>query len=282
LYLGSIILKQLSSLLKIPVSVLFIFLHLNASGGDPYRLSAGAGEAGMGYVCVMKNSFWSSFQNQASLADNNSVSLGFNYENRFSLKELGTRSTAIIVPAWRTTIGAVYSYFGYPDYKREMTGLACGLRLSEKLSAGVQIDYFSEKAPGEYNNYQSVTFETGLIIIPSEDLRIGVHLFNPVPNSLRKTCLPSRLRIGAGTTLSTTLFAGAECEISSGSKLILRTGLEYEAAEKLWIRCGFSTENNSFSFGSGYLTKLVRIDLGFATHEMLGVTSSVSLIFKIP
>ena len=31
----------------------------------------------------------------------------------------------------------------------------------------------------------------------------------------------------------------------------------------------------------GYLTKMVRIDLGFATHEMLGVTSSVSLIFKI-
>jgi hypothetical protein len=274
-------LKQLSSLLKISVSILFLSLHLNASGGDPYRLSAGAGEAGMGYVCVMKNSFWSSFHNQASLAYNTTVSLGFNYENRFSLKELGTRSAAIIIPAWRTSIGAVYSYFGYPDYRREMTGLSCGLKLSEKLAAGVQIDYFSEKTPGEYDNNQSVTFETGLIIIPSENIRIGVHLFNPVPNSLRKTYLPARLRVGAGSDLSSTLFAGVEAEMSTRSKLIIRTGMEYEAAKKLWIRVGFSTENNSFSFGLGYLTNIVRIDLGFATHEMLGVTSSASLIFKI-
>jgi hypothetical protein len=274
-------LKQLSSLLKISVSILFLSLHLNASGGDPYRLSAGAGEAGMGYVCVMKNSFWSSFHNQASLAYNTTVSLGFNYENRFSLKELGTRSAAIIIPAWRTSIGAVYSYFGYPDYRREMTGLSCGLKLSEKLAAGVQIDYFSEKTPGEYDNNQSVTFETGLIIIPSENIRIGVHLFNPVPNSLRKTYLPARLRVGAGSDLSSTLFAGVEAEMSTRSKLIIRTGMEYEAAEKLWIRVGFSTDNNSFSFGLGYLTNIVRIDLGFATHEMLGVTSSASLIFKI-
>jgi len=274
-------LKQLSSLLKIPVSVLFLFLQLTASGGDPYRLSAGAGEAGMGYVCVMKNSFWSSFHNQASLAYNTTMSAGFNYENRFSLKELGTRSAAIIIPAWKTSIGAVYSYFGYPDYKREMTGLACGLKLSEKLNAGVQIDYFSEKAMGEYDNNKSVTFETGLIITPSENIRIGVHLFNPVPNSLRKTYLPARLRVGAGTDLSTTLFAGVEAEMSTDSKLIIRTGMEYEAAKKLWLRGGFSTDNNSFSFGLGYLTKIVKIDLGFATHEMLGITSSASLIFKI-
>jgi hypothetical protein len=274
-------LKQLSSLLKIPVSSLLLFLHLNVSGSDPYRLSSGAGEAGMGYVCIMKNSFWSSFHNQALLADNTSVSIGFNYENRFTLKELGTRTAAIIIPAWKTSIGAVYSYFGYSDFRREMTGLACGLKLSEKLAAGIQIDYFSEKTPGEYENIQTVTFETGLTIIPSENVRIGVHLFNPLPNSLRKTYLPARLRIGAGTDLSSNLFAGVETEISTGGKLIIRTGLEYEAAKKLWIRGGYSTANNSFSFGFGYLTNTVKIDLGFATHEMLGITSSASLIFKI-
>ena len=64
------------------------------------------------------------------------------------MKELGTRTAAIIIPAWKTSLGAVYTYFGYPDFKREMTGLACGIKLSEKLSAGVQIDYYSEKDSG--------------------------------------------------------------------------------------------------------------------------------------
>ena len=45
-----------------------------------------------------------------------------------------------------------------------MTGLACGMKLSDKISAGVQVDYFSERTSGEYNNNQSVTFETGLLV----------------------------------------------------------------------------------------------------------------------
>ena len=254
---------------------------MTVSGGIPYGISAGAGEAGMGYVCVMKKGFWSSFHNQASLAYNSSYSFGFNYENRFGIKELGTRAIGLLIPAGKASVGAAYSHFGYSDFKREIAGLACGMKLSDKISAGVQVDYFSERTSGEYSNRQSVTFETGLIVSPSENIRIGIHLFNPVPNSIRKTYLPTTLRIGAGTDLSKALFAGIEAEMVSGSKLIIKTGFEYEAAKSLWLRAGFSTCNNSFCFGSGYQSKFVMIDLGFATHERLGVTSSVSMIFKI-
>ncbi len=52
-------------------------------------------------------------------------------------------------------------------------------------------------------------------------------------------------------------------------------------SKNLWLRGGFSTDNNSFSFGFGWLVKFVQIDISFLTHEKLGVTSSVSLIFKI-
>lgn len=89
------------------------------------------------------------------------------------------------------------------------------------------------------------------------------------------------LRIGAGTYLNKSLFTGVEAEMSSGSKLIIKTGFDYEAAQKFWLRGGFSTDNNSFSFGLGYLIKVVQLDIGFITHEKLGVTSSVSFIFKI-
>jgi hypothetical protein len=274
-------LKQLSSLLKISVSAFFIFFSLTASGGDPYRPSAGAGEAGTGYVCIMKNSFWSSFHNQAILAYNNTFSFGFNYENRFNISELGTRTLGLIIPAGKASLGAVYSHFGYTDFKRDMTGLACGIKLSSKISAGLQVDYFSERTSEEYDNNQSVTCEAGLLITPSENTRFAIHIFNPVPNSLRKTFLPTSLRIGAGINLNKSLFAGAETEMSSGSRLIIKTGFEYEAAKKLWLRGGFSTDNNSFSFGLGWMVKIIQMDIGFVTHENLGVTSSVSLIFKI-
>jgi hypothetical protein len=271
----------LSSLLKISVSVYFIFCSSVSFADLPFQISAGAGEAGIGSVCIMRDGFWSSFQNQAALAYKSSISLGLNYENRFSMKELGTKTAGIIIPVGKASIGVVYSHFGYSDYKRHMTGIACGLKLSDKISAGVQIDYLSEKASKEFNNSQSVTFEAGVIIRPSENTSIGVHIFNPVPNSIRKYNMPSTLRIGAGTLLSNILFAGVEAEMSSGSDLIIKTGFEYEAVKNVWLRGGYSTKNSSFSFGLGYLMKMAQIDFGFVTHEKLGVTSSVSLIFKI-
>jgi hypothetical protein len=274
-------LKQLSSLLKISVSFISVFLSLTAHGSDKYVISAGAFEAGMGNVCIMKPGFWSSFQNQASLGYNNSFSSGFNYENRFGIKELATRSAGLTIPAGKASMGIIYSRFGYSDFKRDLAGLACGMKLSDRISAGVQVDYFSERTYGEYNNHQAVTFETGLIFEPAENIRVGIHLFNPVPNSLRKESLPSTLRIGAGTTLNNLLFAGAEAEISQGGNLIFRTGFDYEVVKKFRVRGGFSTSNNSFSFGIGYLAKIVQVDIAFVTHEKLGVTSVASLIFKI-
>jgi hypothetical protein len=254
---------------------------MTASDGIPYGIQAGAGEAGMGYACVMKEGFWSSFHNQALLGLNNSICFGINYENRFGIRELGTRTAGLLIPAGKASAGAAYSHFGYADFKRDVAGLACGLKLSEKIAAGIQVDYFSERTSGEYNNNRFITFETGLLVSPSDNIRLGVHLFNPLPASLSKNNQPVSLRVGAGIALSRILFAGAEAEMNSGSKLILRTGFEYEAVKNLRLRAGFSTRNNSFCFGAGFQSGIVRIDLGFATHEYLGVTSSISLIFKI-
>lgn len=281
MYLAGTFLKQLSSLLKISVSLYFIFLQLTASGGTPYGILSGAGEAGMGYSCVMKEGFWSSFHNQALLAFNTSFKFGINYENRFGIKELGTRTAGIIIPAGKASVAAGYSHFGYTDFKRDAGVIAGGLKLTEKIAAGVQIDYFSERSSGEYNNNQFITFETGLIASPSDNLNIGVHLSNPVPNSLRKDTQPVTLTVGAGMDLNKILFAGVEAEMSTGGNLILRTGFEYEAVKNLWLRAGFITKNNSFCFGTGYQTGILLIDLGFTTHERLGVTSSASIIFKI-
>ena len=269
------------SLQKIIVSSFVVFLSVNGFAGDPYNLSAGARQTGMAQVCIMNNDLWSSFHNQANLAYNKSFSFGFNYDSRFDIKELGTRSAAITLREGRVSLGAVYSHFGYTDFRRQMTGLACGIPLSNILAAGVQIDYFAERTTGEYNDHQMLTCEAGIILKASGNVKIGVHVFNPLPNSIRKSDMPTGLKAGAGVKLSKELFAGVETEMSTGQNIVLRTGFEYEVAKKIMIRGGFCNENNSFCFGMGYLVGHAMIDFGFATHEQLGITSSVSMIFKI-
>jgi hypothetical protein len=271
----------LYSLQKISVSIFGLFLSVSLSGSDPFNTSPGAGEAGMGYVCVMKPGFWSSFHNQALLPAAGKMSLGINYESRFNIKELGTRSAGITIPSGKAVIGAVYSQFGYSDFRREMAGLACGLNLSEKISAGVQADYFAEKTCGDYENHQSVTCEAGIVISPNDEIRIGLHIFNPLPVLGISNNLPSALRIGTGSYLNSSLFAGIEAEMSTGKRLSVKTGFEYEAVKRLKLRGGFGTENTSFSFGLGYNINTVLLDISFTTHETLGVTPSASLIFKI-
>jgi len=271
----------LYSLHRISGFLFSVFLSLTASGSNPFSLPAGAGEAGMGSVCILRSGFWPSFQNQALLAYHKSFSAGIIYESRFNISELGTRAAGVIIPAGKASLGIIYSNFGYSQFRRETGGIACGLKFSENISGGIQVDYFAEKPAGEYENIQLITYEAGLLFKPKENISVGVHIFNPVPNSLRRFVLPSSLRAGAGIDLSGVLFAGAEAEMSSGKDLVLRTGFEYEAAKNLWLRGGFSSENTSFTFGLGYRLSSLKLDLAFATHEKLGITSSVSLVFQI-
>lgn len=269
------------SLRRISVSIICFILVRCSYGGIPLRSFCGAADRGTGLSCVASPGFWSSFSNQALLASNKSFSAGINYENRYGIPELGTRSAGLIVRTGSSSEGLMLSYFGYSGFRRIEAGISCGMLISENSSAGIQIDYFSEKSSGETYHWQSVTFEAGAIFRLTEKTRAGFHLFNPVPNSMRKSDLPSGISAGAGVDLSSSLFAAAEVEKWSKRKMAIRFGFDYEAAKRFRIRGGFSSESSSFSLGLGYSLKSVTLDMGFSTHERLGVTSSVSLVYKI-
>ena len=273
--------KQLFSLQKIPVSLFILFLCFRAEAGDPVFRLTGAREAGMGCIMSTANPFWSIFHNQGLLAGNECITAGICYENRFFLSELATRSAAVFVPAGKASLAALYSYFGYSDYHRQMTAIACGLPLSEKVSAGIQIDYFNERSYGEYSALQSLTFEAGMIISTGGDFDLGIQIFNPLPNSIRKKDLPTELRLDLCGYLNATVYTGAGIEMSTGGKPIFSAGMEYEVMKSLWLRGGFRSENTSFSFGMGYRIKTAVIDLAFYTHEKLGLSSTISVIYKI-
>jgi hypothetical protein len=229
----------------------------------------------------MKPGFWSSFHNQALLPANKSSSIGINYHGRFGIRELGTRTAGIIIPVEKAALGFIYSNFGYSDLARHSAGIACGMRLSKKISAGIQSDFFAEKTAGNYRERRSLSFEAGIIIKPLEKVSIGIHLFNPLPNSLRKSYLPSLARAGVGIWLNNELFVSTEVEMRTQHNLNIKSGFEYLPAKNLIIRGGFNSENNSFTFGLGYIIKSAQLDLGFTTHEKLGITSSSSITFVL-
>jgi hypothetical protein len=235
----------------------------------------------MGYSCIAKPGFWSSFSNQASLTFQQYPAAGINYENRFGIIELGTRTAGLILPAGRATLGGVYRNFGYRYFSRHSAGIACGMKLSEKLSAGVQADYFYERTPGEGTRRSSLTFEAGVLVSAGKNTTIGFRIFNPVPGSFRKNWLPSSITTGAEIRLNRLVSATADAELSTGGKARFSIGFEYLIVKNLQIRGGYGSGGSVFCFGIGYKMKSVKIDMGFILHERLGMTSSASLIYEL-
>ena len=263
---------------KVILTLAFLVVSVAVSSQSIYRLSAGARQVGLSYATVTTSGFWSSFHNQASLAEIDRLSIGLNQDNRFGIAELSNKTFAFILPKGNGALGAVYSYYGYSEYNRHTAGLSYGMKLGQKLSIGVQADLFSTRGAGDYANTNELTFEAGLLFIPIERLRIGLHAFNPLPNSLRDREMPTVVRLGTGYYFSNSFMATVVLESDNTGVTVVRVGSEYEILSNFFVRGGFMTEPLGYSFGLGYSGNIFQGDLGFITHENLGLSPSLSIV----
>ncbi|MBO7523798.1 MAG: hypothetical protein J6T30_08105 [Bacteroidales bacterium] len=267
---------------RVYISIVYILLScLTLSAETPYLFGHSAIGNGMGKTGLTYPGISQAFNNQALLSDIKKLSFAANYESRFNLKELATKTLSIAIPAGNVTLGTKYSHFGYSDYSRSFVGLAAGIKLSKDFSAGVEIDYINEHSFDEYNDNHAITFEIGMLAHLTSNTDIGFHLFNPLPNALREKDIPIVMEVGIGHHLSSSLFITAEMSMVSEEKPIYKFGYDYEAVKNLWIRGGYVTENNSFCFGVGYKVKTVSFDLAIVTHDYLGLSSSASIIITL-
>ena len=132
---------------RVYISIVYILLScLTLSAETPYLFGHSAIGNGMGKTGLTYPGISQAFNNQALLSDIKKLSFAANYESRFNLKELATKTLSIAIPAGNVTLGTKYSHFGYSDYSRSFVGLAAGIKLSKDFSAGVEIDRLYKRA----------------------------------------------------------------------------------------------------------------------------------------
>jgi len=249
---------------------------------NPYRLSAGARQVGLAYATVSATGFWASFHNQAALAEMHKWSAGLNQDNRFGLSELSNKTFGLIIPSGkRGALGMVYSYYGYSEYNRHTMGLSYGMKLAEKLSAGVQTDLYATRIAGDYRNRYDLTFEGGLQYKPVDKLILGVHVYNPVSTEISERDIPLVIRFGASYHFASSFMLISEFETSDQTANNLRVAFEYEFIGNIFVRGGFMSNPLGYAFGAGYSGRIFQANLGFITHENLGLTPSLSLVIFI-
>ena len=253
---------------------LFLFLLKgNLFGIDNYL--SGSRFGAMANCGVAVPDIWSVSHNQAGLGLIDKTQIGLFHEQKFLVKELGFSSLAATFPIKAGTFGLLFNYFGYSKYHEMKLGIGFGKKLGSKISAGVQLDYFTTFLPSSYSKQQAITVEFGLLSQLKENLNLGFHIFNPIPQKYelnKEQQLPSYARLGLAYNIRKIVLLSVETEVKSAEPTIFRAGIEYLPIQQLALRIGASNQESPLSFGIGYNTNKLNFNIAFTDHQQLGLT----------
>jgi hypothetical protein len=241
--------------------------------------------SGMANCGVAMQDIWSVSHNQAGLAYLPGISASFHHENHFMIKEYGLSAAAIAIPTHPGTFAVHYSYFGYEKYHESKVAIAYAKAFGEKISCGIQLNYFSKFIQNEYGQGQALAVESGILCKPVKNLSIGFHVFNPNRsrfNEFSNERIPAIVRFGAGYYFSNVVLLCIETEKQSDAHPYYKAGMEYNPSKIFSIRVGIS--NNPlylYSFGMGLTLKKARLDVASSFHQVLGFTPYISLSYTL-
>lgn len=269
--------------LKTILSLLFISSQLIVLGRSSV-MPTGSRPAGMGNAFVSQYDVFSVYHNQAGLAGIERTSVSFFYENKFLVSEMSVRAGLITFPAGDGSFAVQYNSFGPAQWSESNAGVAYSRFLTDKLSAGIQLNYFGTRLPEINKNITTYSFELGAIYKLNDNTFLGAHIANPyapkVETLTYEESIPWRISLGGHTMFTKEFTLSYEVEAVKDYLPMLQIGAEWNAAENFYIRGGYNTSPSRLFAGFGYVTTFLTIDAAFSYHQFLGYTPSVSLKFS--
>lgn len=242
----------------------------------------GARAAALGGAAVTLEDSWAAFHNQAGLVNLKGFSAGAFFQNRFLIKELGDRGLFTALPMKNGTFAFSFQSFGNSSFSQSRTGLAYALKLNEKFSVGVQMNYHSLRIAEGYGTSRNVSAEGGFIYKMNENLVIAGHLENVNRAKLSEfndERMPSVLRLGLHYAFSHKVKLIAQAQQVTEQKINVVGALEYDLVKNFSVRAATGANPTSTSFGFGWKNEFLRADIAAAYHSTLGFTPQLSLTY---
>lgn len=227
---------------------------------------------------------WSSFGNQAGLADLKHPTISGTFQNRFLIKELSTSAGAFIFPVQSSVFALSVYQFGKTNFRHERYGLSYARALSPLLHVGLQFNYYRFFLAEENQYLGSYGMELGFQYQLTPSLLLGLHTLNPYKTGIKtnsgKHDYPSNVNLGVCVEVSKSFDLFTEIEKYFSYPLSLKTGIEYNIMNKLYLRTGISGKPNQLSAGMGFVVKRLKIDLAVAYNQYLGNSPSASFQYQ--
>jgi hypothetical protein len=244
----------------------------------------GARSAGMAHASVTLSDVWSSHHNQAGLAWLEQSEAGVFVQNRFLMKELNYGGFAYAHKLNTGALALSYTNFGYHLYGESKIGLGYGMKFTNMISGGVQLNYHHLRLANNYGRNSALTAELGLQTYLTDKIMLAAHLFNPTRTSLNeynKEKIPTIMRLGMNYLFSKQVLATLEAEKDIDMKPIFRMGIEYKTSNKFYLRGGIGTQPTLAAFGFGLNNGTIKLDVAASYHQVLGFTPDLSFVYQL-
>lgn len=260
------------------VVLLFVTLTAGIHAGEPIYVPHGAGELGLAFASTAQPGHWSCFHNQALLTARTGTSAAIALETRFMLPALSSKALSAVITGTAAPLGVIITHYGNGDYYRIFSGIGSAVTLAPGFAIGVQVDYITERGAGDYRDVSHVTFETGVTALITPELKVGMHILNPLT---ALNSLPSSVNAAFCWEQSDDLSFMAELSKVTDEPLSLHAAISWNIMDKLVIRSGYMSSPLSFAFGVGCRSGSLLTDAGFLINSVAGITSSVSFTWTI-
>jgi hypothetical protein len=265
-------------------SIALLFVVISSYTFGQMNTHFGGRSAGLAHSSVTLSDVWSSHHNQAGLAWLENSEAGVFVQNRFLLKELNYSGFAYAHKLNSGALALSFSNFGYQLYGESKIGLGYGLKFSNIISGGIQLNYHNTRLANNYGKKSGITAELGMQAYLNDKLILAAHLFNPTRtqlNDYNNERMATIMRLGLNYKFSKQVFATAEVEKDIDARPIFRAGIEYRASELIYLRGGVGTQPTLAAFGVGVSKSNFKLDIAASYHQMLGFTPDLSLNYLI-
>jgi hypothetical protein len=225
---------------------------------------------------------WTAFNNPAILGYLKKSEFGFQYENRYLLPELSTKSAQVGYASKLVNAGVSFSHFGYSLYHEMLMGIGFARNFSDKFAMGVQFNYYTAYFSAS-NSYRGALLpQIGLSTKLSSNFSIGFNTFNPFQTNIQTEFvvkrIPSVLSLGSEYYFSPEFVWLTQIDKEVSSNYRFATGFEYQMLEYLSIKLG--------AYGSGYLVPCIGlgfnadsflVELNCELHPLLGLNTLAAI-----
>lgn len=262
--------------------VLFILLLFSALSFGQGWLPVGARSNSLANAVVADVDAWSYFHNPGALGYMTNASIGATYENRYLLKELQHQAIVYAQPLKAGVLSVGVQSFGFKVYRANRFGVGYALKLHEKLSMGVQLNY-QDVWVQNYDYVGTVTAEFGLLSKITKRLSLGFSVMNINRARVRKSPderFGTFFRLGLKYEISNLVGITAEVEKEVRSKIRPKIGVDYQMIKDFYLRVGASFNPAEIAFGLGYRFKIgLNLDAGSAWRQHLGWSPHIGLTY---